>query len=343
MPQQSMFYPPLVVAGLPRVVNHLGRGLTLCVCTYALLLLMLPPFAAAQTVPTQPGGPPPQQASPAQAPAPSSDAALKWQGTAASELVQVSNKVFAFRFGQQSNIFIVTDEGVIATDPLNPRAAEELAKAIQTVTDQPVKYIIYSHNHWNRVLGGRHFKRAGAQFISQKKCLPFFEAHPHPDLIPPDITFEKTYELQLGERTVELHYLGANHGRCMLVMRLPVEQLLFVVDLVVPKQLPYRTMPDVDVREWVRSLRDLENNLTFNRILPGEGRYFVAPASAVREQREYLENLMEAVNDLMSHGTREPEALLRAVKLPDYQHWLMYHEWLPLNVERVWALYALGW
>lgn len=342
MPLQSFCCSPLVLAGLPYVANQLWRALTLCVCTCALVLFLLPQLAAAQASPTQPASPPPLQVPPAQAHVPPLDEALKWQGNETFELVQVSTNVFAFRFGKQSNIFIVTNAGVIATDPLNPRAAEELAKAIHQVTDQPVKYVIYSHNHWNRVLGGRPFKRAGAQFISQKKCLPFFEAHPHPDLIPPDITFDTTYELKLGERTVELHYLGANHGACMVVLRLPAEQLLFVVDLVVPKQLPYRMMPDVDVREWVRSLRDLEKNLTFNRILPGAGRYFVAPAAAVREQREYLENLMEAVNDVMSQGTREPEALRQAVKLPDYQHWLMYHEWLPLNVERIWALYELG-
>ena len=343
MPQQSIFCLPWAVVSLPRIADQLWRSLTLCMYTGVLLVLMLPHFATAQASSTKPGAPPPQPAPTGQAQTPLVYKARKWKGTAPSELVQVSKNVFAFRFGQQSNIFIVTSEGVIATDPLNPRAAEELARMIQTVTDQPVKYVVYSHNHWNRVLGGRHFKRAGAQFISQKKCLPFFEAYPHPDLIPPDITFEKNYALQLGERTVELHYLGVNHGTCMVVMRLPAEQLLFVVDLVVPKQLPFRTMPDVDVREWVRSLRDLEKDLTFTRILPGGGRYFVAPASAVVEQREYLENLMEAVSDLMSHGTREPEALRQAVKLPDYKHWLMYHEWLPLNVERVWALYELGW
>jgi glyoxylase-like metal-dependent hydrolase (beta-lactamase superfamily II) len=310
---------------------------------FLLVLLSLLQAAAAQTSSTQTENATPQQTPPPDAQPSPSDGTLRWQSTEPTELVQINNKVFAFRFGQQSNIFIVTNDGVIATDPLNPRAAEALAKAIHTVTDHPVKYVIYSHNHWNRTLGGRPFKRAGAQFISQENCLPFFEAHPHPDLILPDITFAKTYELTLGERTVELHYLGANHGTCMVVMRLPTEQLLFVVDLVVPKQLPYRTMPDVDVRAWVRSLRDLETNLTFDRLLPGEGRYYVAPATAVREQREYLENLMEAVSDMMSHGTREPKALSQAIKLPDYQHWLMYHEWLPLNVERIWALYELGW
>ncbi|MGA1873120.1 MAG: Ig-like domain-containing protein, partial [Thermoplasmatota archaeon] len=44
---------------------------------------------------------------------------------------------------------LVTDDGVIATDPLGVESAPLYREAIRAVTDQPVKYVIYSHSHWD--------------------------------------------------------------------------------------------------------------------------------------------------------------------------------------------------
>ena len=70
--------------------------------------------------------------------------------------------VISFRFFFHRNIFIVTDDGVIATDPLNPKAAGILMREIKKIPDKPVKYLVYSHNHWDHVLGGKIFQQAGA-------------------------------------------------------------------------------------------------------------------------------------------------------------------------------------
>lgn len=37
--------------------------------------------------------------------------------------------------------------------------------AIQSVTDEPVRYAFHSHNHWDHASGGQVFKDAGAQTV----------------------------------------------------------------------------------------------------------------------------------------------------------------------------------
>ena len=52
---------------------------------------------------------------------------------------------------------------------------------------------------------------------------------------------------------------------------------------------------------------------------------------------------MAAVKSAMDAGTHSPDALRKAVILPKYQDWRYYDEWLPMNVERIWAYHHMGW
>ena len=60
---------------------------------------------------------------------------------------QIGEGLYVFRWWVYRNIFLITDEGVIVTDPMNPKAAKLLQAEIRKRTDKPVKYVVYSHNH----------------------------------------------------------------------------------------------------------------------------------------------------------------------------------------------------
>ena len=125
---------------------------------------------------------------------------------------QVADGVYVFRWWIYRNMFVVTDEGVIATDPFNHQAARLLSDEIQKVTDKPVKYVIYSHNHHDHISGGITFEEEGAEFIGHENVVKELGDHPSPVTPIPGITFKDRYTLTLGGRTVELEYYGPNHG-----------------------------------------------------------------------------------------------------------------------------------
>ena len=102
------------------------------------------------------------------------------------ETTKIADGVYTFRFGIHRNMFVVTNEGVIATDPISPGAAKIMMGEIRKVTKQPVKYVIYSHEHWDHIAGGRVFKEAGAKFVSHANCAPTFKANPNPAVVAPD-------------------------------------------------------------------------------------------------------------------------------------------------------------
>ncbi len=253
--------------------------------------------------------------------------------------------LYVFRWWVYRNIFLVTDEGVIVTDPMNPKAAELLRNEIRKVTDKPIKYVVYSHNHHDHISGGQIFKKEGAKFIGHKNVLKELADHPSPLTPMPDITFDDTYTLTLGGRKLELSYFGPNHGESLVVMRLPKEKVLFIVDIVTPRRVAFRAMPDFWPDEWIRSLKEIEQ-LDFDYVISGHGpedQPAIDLASVVSEQRVYLEDLMVAVKSAMDSGSHSPDALRQTVKLPKYKNWQYYNEWLPMNIERIWAYYHMGW
>lgn len=258
---------------------------------------------------------------------------------------QIGDGLYVFRWWVYRNLFIVTDEGVIVTDPMNPKAAKLLRNEIRHLTDQPIKYVVYSHNHHDHISGGDLFKAEGATVVGHKNILKELKDHPSPVIPLPDVTFEETYTLKLGGRTLELIYLGPNHGDSLAVMRIPEEKILFIVDIVTPRRVAFRTMPDFWPDEWLRSLKAIEK-MDVDYVVSGHGpptQPAIDPASVVMEQRVYLEDLMAAVKQAMDSGTHSPDALRKTVKLPKYQDWRYYDEWLPMNVERIWAFYHMGW
>jgi glyoxylase-like metal-dependent hydrolase (beta-lactamase superfamily II) len=119
-------------------------------------------------------------------------------GITQSETEQLAENLYAFRWGPYRSIFLVTDEGVIATDPISTEGAKHYRAAIATITDQPVKFVVYSHAHWDHAAGGGIFKDEGAQFVAQERCITNMAESPNPAIVPPDITFKDNYSVTLG-------------------------------------------------------------------------------------------------------------------------------------------------
>ncbi len=234
---------------------------------------------------------------------------------------EIGEGLYTFLHGGHRNIFLVTDEGVIATDPLMVEAAAILRDEIAKVTDQPVRYVAYSHSHWDHAAGGKIFKDEGAQFVAQEKCLENMKLTPHRDVVPPDITFSDTYKIELGDSALELFYFGPSHDNCLVVMIARPANLLFVVDIASPPTGWYMewdaTMADthlynlVPVLKAIEDLAELEGiknfvgghlSLGFDEAGEPFAHSAVGPVSAIREKREFWEAIMGPVRMAMNNG-----------------------------------------
>ena len=87
--------------------------------------------------------------------------------------VDGTDNVYIFRNGNHQAMFIVTKDGVIATDPVaygRPNGGAQYVAEIKKVTDKPIKYLIYSHHHFDHIAGGKAFKDAGATIVAHRRA-----------------------------------------------------------------------------------------------------------------------------------------------------------------------------
>jgi glyoxylase-like metal-dependent hydrolase (beta-lactamase superfamily II) len=251
----------------------------------------------------------------------------------AYQTTEVAPGLYSFGAGLAFNAFMVTDAGVIVMDSFDADFAKASLAAIRAVTDRPSKYLIYSHNHYDHISGGEVFKTAGATILCHEAAANWLKSHPSPDVAMPDRTWSGSKsELRLGGSQVNLLYFGANHGEGMTVFQFPREKVIYTVDLVVPKRVGFAYMPDFSPKEWERTLAEM-NELDFDQVMFAHNAA-AGPRSSVSEQLQFLRDLRAAIYSEFKKGTpfmRIPTA----VKLPRYEQWDGYEEWLPMNTWRV--------
>ena len=119
--------------------------------------------------------------------------------------------VYIFRNGNHQSMFIVTKDGVIATDPVaygRPTGGQQYVDEIKKVTDKPIKYLIYSHVHFDHIAGGKAFKDAGARVVAHENATKRLKVLKDPHTVLPDESVGNKKTIKLGGTTLELHYLG---------------------------------------------------------------------------------------------------------------------------------------
>jgi glyoxylase-like metal-dependent hydrolase (beta-lactamase superfamily II) len=288
--------------------------------------------ASAQTSPATPPA-----AAPAAAPAaPPPFATTKVEGT---------DNVYTFRYGGYLSMFVVTPDGVIATDPAGlrrPQAVTTYIDEIKKVTSAPIRYVVYSHYHFDHIAGGKPFKDLGATFVAHKRTKERLLELNNPDVVIPDETVDDKRTIELGGTALELSYVGRNHSDGMLVMRLPKEKLIFAVDFIPIQSLLWRNMPDSWPREWEESIRKVIG-MDWERMIPGH------PGPGGRlGTKEDATNVLAYMQDVSAEVKKAADtgkcfdAAMREVKLPKYQTWSNYEAYLPGNVERYCGLWNNG-
>jgi glyoxylase-like metal-dependent hydrolase (beta-lactamase superfamily II) len=263
----------------------------------------------------------------------------------ATTKVEGTDNVYIFRFGGHQSMFIVTKDGVIATDPISERrpAAKTYIEEIQKITKAPIKYVIYSHSHYDHIAGGKPFKDLGATFIAHKNAKARIVALKPDDVVVPDQVVDNKKVIKLGGTTLELLYVGKNHSDSTLVMRLPKEKIIFTVDWIPLQAIQFRGMADnylPDIEEGLKKViaMDWEKLIAGH---PGPGGRQTGTKDDARNQLAYLQELSAAVKKAVDEGKSYADAQ-KEIKLPKYESWGGFGPFFPMNIERYYDFHNRG-
>src|SRR5262245_8732834 len=103
----------------------------------------------------------------------------------------VSGGVYTAINNNHRTVFLVTPDGIILGDPINADFSRWLKAELASRFKVPVKYVVYSHHHWDHASGGDVFADT-ARFVGHANMLTHLA-------LPPSSTKLSQVEGEFGE------------------------------------------------------------------------------------------------------------------------------------------------
>jgi glyoxylase-like metal-dependent hydrolase (beta-lactamase superfamily II) len=198
----------------------------------------------------------------------------------------------------------VTNEGVLIVDDKFPPASAEIAPKVRSVTSQPIRYVLSTHNHGDHTGGHPEFIKT-AEIIAHRNARDNMVNGKQP--APPRIVFNDQAAVFVGGIEVQARYLGRGHTNGDSVIYFPDLRTVHTGDLVVWGKRTDGTVltPFMDYAnggsliEWIGTLDKLLQ-MDFDAAIPGHGP--VLTKDDVRAFRQKLMTLRQRGDDLIRTG-----------------------------------------
>src|SRR5437867_11125814 len=116
------------------------------------------------------------------------------------EIGKLTGDVYYARMDDYVSVFMVTPEGIILAEPIGTEMATWLKGEMARRFNVPVKYVIYSHYHWDHASGGDIYADT-ARFIGHENVLKGLKMPPPNTALPQNVRMQDTNGNGLIEKT----------------------------------------------------------------------------------------------------------------------------------------------
>ncbi len=249
--------------------------------------------------------------------------------------------------GDIANIgFVVGDDAVAVIDTGGAVIiGQRLKKAIEKITDKPIRYVINTHEHPDHIFGNAAFVAPGVTFVGHKN-LPraIAERGPHyiqtlrvtmgdalikdVKLVPPTLLVDqsKDMRLDLGRRILVLHAWPPMHTDSDLTIFDEKTATLFTGDLVFLQHVP---VIDGSVLGWLKALPQLAS-IPARLAIPGHGSIGVDWPQALAAEKTYFTKLTADLRGLIKQGADISQAAQTAGR-SEASRWQLFGVYNPRN------------
>lgn len=227
----------------------------------------------------------------------------------------------AENLGWNSNTaFVETQSGLLVFDTGSSETiGKALIKAIRSVSDKPIKWVINSHSHGDHWLGNGAFAaEKPAEMIASDVAIGKMKQMGHEwvgrfydmtegatgkfEPVPAKDAVVKAMQRDFGGVEVQVLFSGNSHSPGDIVFWLPQQRVLLTGDTLYTKRPPATF--DAQVKQWALFLNEMAS-LKPQAVIPGHGP--VSDVSGLTNLQDYFETLWSLVAEGYDEG------------LPDYE------------------------
>ena len=273
-------------------------------------------------------------------------------------LEQLAEGVYAYTAQGDPNVgCVIGADAILAIEArATPFMAQRWIDVVRTISDLPFGDLVLTHYHAVRVLGAAAFnarrivatrmtaelveERGAEDWASEQGRMPrlFQGAETIPGLTRPTDTFDERMQVDLGNRIVELRFLGRGHTSGDLVVWLPQERICFAGDLVEAQAAPY--MGDAHIGDWRNTTLDHVAALGAEQMVGGRGPVVrgAAVPRAIDDTRGFLSAVLEGTRVVKENGgtPRDAYRATHDALAPRYGTFPIFEHTMPFNVQRAW-------
>jgi glyoxylase-like metal-dependent hydrolase (beta-lactamase superfamily II) len=153
------------------------------------------------------------------------------------------------------------------------------------------------------------------------------------DIRLPDVTYTGKKTITLDGQSVELISIKANHADDNTYVWFPKERVLFAVDVISIKRLPYQTLGGFsEADQYMLIDRAIAMKPAF--IVPGHGE--IGTVKDLEDYKQYYVDLLNGVKAGIAAGKTLPE-IQASLTLDKYKSWGTYEQIRPLNIQGAYA------
>ena len=250
---------------------------------------------------------------------------------------RITDGVYTFNLGNlelpYTSMFVVTGSGVMVIDPMNSNNARAMLQEIRKITNEPIRYVFYSHDHWDHASGGQVFKNEGAEIIAHEEANNWIKENANPDQIPATTEwFGSRKQYSLGRFTMELYNFGPSHGDGMTVFVVNSQpKVAYLADIASIKSVGPFFLPDFDTKGWEETL-EKTLQLDFQNVIFAHSPQQGGTRQDLEDQLGYIKDVRAAVRAELGKGTN-PFAIPSVIKLDKYKDWNGYNDQFILNLQ----------
>ncbi len=243
--------------------------------------------------------------------------------------------------------FVVTDAGVVVIDSLGtPLLGQRLIATIRSITTQPIKYLIITHNHPDHAYGASAFRQldditiithqGGIDYnhsATLQSSVDYRQQMLARDMkgfqpVKADIYIKpppfKHQQIKLGNSRFDIYNTGKHHSYGDLIVHQPEQKILWVSDLVFNQRTTYMGDGDsaqiLKAQDWLsQTFPDIE------LMVPGHGSAQTPPFPMQSRTHDYVSRMRAAMRKAVEDGVSMADAV-QQVEFADWQDSRLYEQ-----------------
>lgn len=226
--------------------------------------------------------------------------------------------------------FLLSKDGIVVVDSEFPEQSAHLITELRTRSDKPYRLLINTHHHGDHTAGNISFKGIVPHVLAHANSKTNQQAvavknKTEDSQLYPDNTFTDTWEEDIPNNKVRLHYFGAAHTNGDSFVHFEQADIVHTGDLVFNRRHPYiDRSAGANIKSWIKVL-DKAND-TFPRTTrfvfghAAEGYEVTGTKEDVKSFRNYLEQLITFAEREVKAGKTQEEFLANK-SIPGNTEW----------------------